>query len=32
MQEQRIEATGDGRRLDVLLSEASGLTRSRIAF
>ena len=31
MQEQRIEATGDGRRLDVLLSEASGLTRSRIA-
>ena len=28
---QRIEATGDGRRLDVLLSETSGLTRSRIA-
>ena len=31
MENQRIEATGDGRRLDVLLSEASGLTRSRIA-
>ncbi len=31
MQAQRIETTGDGRRLDVLLSEASGLTRSRVA-
>ena len=31
MENQRIEATGDGRRLDVLLSEVSGLTRSRIA-
>ena len=31
MEAQRIEAKGDGRRLDVLLSEASGLTRSRIA-
>ena len=31
MEAQRIEATGDGRRLDVLLSEVSGLTRSRIA-
>ncbi|MBR3765232.1 MAG: RluA family pseudouridine synthase [Clostridia bacterium] len=31
LQEQMIEAAGDGRRLDVLLSEASGLTRSRIA-
>ena len=28
---QRIELTGDGRRLDVLLAEGSGLTRSRIA-
>ena len=28
---QRIELTGDGRRLDVLLAESSGLTRSRIA-
>ncbi len=28
---QRIELTGDGRRLDVLLAEHSGLTRSRIA-
>lgn len=31
MEAQRIEAAGDGRRLDVLLSEISGLTRSRIA-
>ena len=31
LQEQRIEATGDGRRLDVLLSEASEMTRSRIS-
>ena len=31
MEAQKIELTGDGRRLDVLLSEASGLTRSRVA-
>ena len=31
LEAQQIEATGDGRRLDVLLSEVSGLTRSRIA-
>ena len=31
MEERRIEAAGDGRRLDVQLSEVSGLTRSRIA-
>ena len=28
---QRIECLADGRRLDVLLAEASGLTRSRVA-
>ena len=31
LQDQQIEVTGDGRRLDVLLSESSELTRSRIA-
>ena len=31
LQDQRLECTGDGRRLDVLLSEVSELTRSRIA-
>lgn len=28
---QRYEAAGDGRRLDVLLAEVTGLTRSRVA-
>ncbi len=28
--ERTVEAAGDGRRLDVLLAEASGLTRSRV--
>ena len=28
---RRLETAGDGRRLDVQLSELSGLTRSRIA-
>ena len=31
METQRIECLADGRRLDVLLAEASGLTRSRVA-
>lgn len=31
MEIQRIECAADGRRLDVLLAEASGLTRSRVA-
>ena len=30
-QETRYEATGDGRRLDVLLAEQTGLTRSRVS-
>ena len=30
-QERMIQAEGDGRRADVLLSEKSGLTRSRVA-
>ncbi|MBQ6175510.1 MAG: RluA family pseudouridine synthase [Clostridia bacterium] len=29
IQERTVEAVGDGRRLDVLLAEAAGLTRSR---
>ena len=29
--EQIIECTGDGRRIDVLLAQHSGLTRSRVA-
>ena len=29
--ERTIEAAADGRRLDVLLSETSGLSRSRVA-
>lgn len=31
LKETLFEAVGDGRRLDVLLSEATGLTRSRVA-
>ena len=31
MEDQEIRVTGDGRRLDVQLSEASGLSRSRVA-
>ncbi len=31
MELQRYEAAGDGRRLDVLLAEVTGLTRSRVA-
>ncbi len=31
MEEQIIQLAADGRRLDVLLAEASGLTRSRVA-
>ena len=31
MENQRIECLADGRRLDVQLAEASGLTRSRVA-
>jgi 23S rRNA pseudouridine1911/1915/1917 synthase len=30
-EEKQVRAVSDGRRLDVLLSEASGLTRSRVA-
>ena len=29
--ETRFDLAGDGRRLDVMLSEATGLTRSRVA-
>ena len=31
MDAQKLEIIADGRRLDVLLSEAAGLTRSRVA-
>ena len=31
MDEQKILVTGDGRRIDILLAEAGGLTRSRVA-
>lgn len=31
MDEQKIVVAGDGRRIDVLLAEAGGLTRSRVA-
>ena len=30
-EEKQVRVVSDGRRLDVLLSEASGLTRSRVA-
>ena len=31
MDEQKIQCSGDGRRIDVLLAETAGLTRSRVA-